>query len=227
MNLVTTSRIAAVLMLAAAAVHRVATAREVPGADDYFARVRQAVADAPKRAGRWIGRDVALPTQATTLLLPNATLSRQYTDLETGRVVGLALVHCRDAHDMAGHFPTRCYPAAGWTLLAATPDSWSVGGRTLRGTTYRFARQTTTVAGGQAEEIVVSGVLLRPNNRVPADMNEMAASVRGDASQSVGAAQVQVYTSAGVPDDARHSAVAELLTANGPAIEAVLAPIGG
>src|SRR5213080_4692399 len=93
----------ALMLLVVIGAHRLATFQRPAGVERYHERVRQAVAQVPRLIGAWVGEEVPVPTQALSVLSPNAIVSRRYTSVEDGRSAGLLLVHCSDAHDMAGH----------------------------------------------------------------------------------------------------------------------------
>src|SRR4051812_21079638 len=111
MNGRTAYRSCALLMLLAIGAHRLAAGRVAPGVEAYHQRIRQAAAAAPTQIHGWVGQDMTVPTQALSVLAPNAIISRRYSNVENGLSAGVLVVHCSDAHDMAGHFPDRCYPA--------------------------------------------------------------------------------------------------------------------
>jgi hypothetical protein len=87
----------------------------------------------------WSGSDVEVPKAATQLLRPNEILSREYVKHGDGTTVDLLIVDCNDARDLEGHYPPRCYPAAGQKLLTTTPHDLRVGDLLIHGTEYTFA----------------------------------------------------------------------------------------
>jgi hypothetical protein len=208
-------------MLAGLAAHKYAVVRKPVGVAEYHQRVRDAAKQIPRQIAGWVGQDAPVPPQAIKVLDPNVIVSRSYTNAETGLTVGLLFVHCADAHDMAGHFPVRCYPARGWDLNAARPCDWTARDLKVGGMEYQFS--TASVEGGRGPgSIVVANCLLRPAGRIYRDMDAMTRSIVGAGGQSSGAAQVQVTFNADVPQHQREAAVAALMTGYRPLIDAVL-----
>ena len=221
----TTYRVVAAVMLAAIATHRYATVRRPAGIDDYHRRVREAAATVPDYIGGWVGEEVPVPAQAIRVLDPNVIISRKYLNVENGVTAGVLFVHCSDAHDMAGHFPLRCYPARGWDVRASRSRDWKVGDLLVTGSEYEF---TADMLEGRRVNaaMVVDNCLLRPGGQVLRDMETMTRSIVGAGGQSSGAAQLQVYFDAAVPQDRRDEAVEALVKGYRPVIDAVLAPAG-
>jgi hypothetical protein len=220
-------RLLAASLLAGVAAHRYATVRRTPDVSDYHRRVREAAARVPGRIGGWVGEDVPVPAQAIKVLDPNVIISRRYLNVENGATAGVLFVHCSDAHDMAGHFPLRCYPARGWDVKAKRPRDWAVGGLLVTGSEYEFTAET--LEGRRVNSaIVVENFLLRPGGRIMRDMDAMTRSVVGAGGQSSGAGQLQVYFDASVPEAQRDAAVAALVEGYRPVVDAVLAEaVGG
>ena len=215
-------RIIVAAVLAGIAVHRYAIVHTPPEVKLYHARVRVAAEDVPKRVGGWVGDDVRVPVQALTLLRPNVMISRRYVNLENGTTAGLLLVHCADAHAMAGHFPLRCYPSKGWDVKSTQRRQWKVGDREFTATEYHFSKDDVGSAESQ-RQIVVINFLLRPGGKLLADMNEMNKDIIGAGGQSSGAGQVQVYFDARIPQEQRDEAFVTLVGGVKPVMDAILA----
>lgn len=226
MKTVVLYRVAAVVMLVGIGTHRLVASRKLPEVDSYHARIRAVADSTPRKVGAWMGEDVPVPAQAISVLSPNVMISRRYLNVETGQNAGFMLVHCSDAHDMAGHFPLRCYPAAGWEVRGATPRDWQVGDLKVTGTEYTFSQSSTVGTGERAESsIVVANFILRPDGQVLRDMNEMAKSVIGAGGQALGAGQVQVYFPSHVPQARRDAAVVELIRGYRPVLDTIIGPV--
>ena len=220
-----TYRVVGAVMLAAIATHRYATVRRPAGVAEYHRRVRDAAATIPGHIGSWVGQDVPVPAQAIKVLDPNVIISRKYLNVENGVTAGLLFVHCSDAHDMAGHFPLRCYPARGWDVRASRPRDWNAGSLAVTGSEYEFTAEM--LEGRRVDAaMVVDNCLLRPGGQVLRDMETMTRSIVGAGGQSSGAAQIQIYFDASVPPERRDEAVEALVKGYRPVIDAVLAPAG-
>jgi hypothetical protein len=215
------SRILAVALLCAMGAYRIHSMHAPADVTAYHAAIRESVKDVPHRIDAWVGRDVEPSVQATMLLHPNLMISRQYLDLESGRSVGFLLVHCTDAHDMAGHFPLRCYPAQDWKVVSATPKDWNTASLAITGMEYEFSK-SAEIGGHGDSHLIVANFLLRPGH-ILRDMDAMVALIRGAGGQAQGAAQVQVCFDASVPPDARDKIVKTFITAYEPVIRAILA----
>ena len=217
-------RVLVVAMLGGIAAHRHAMVRTPPDVRQYHERIRAAYQSVPARIEGWVGKDVAVPAQAVQVLDPNLLVSRRFVNVENGMEAGFVLVHCADAHDMAGHFPLRCYPAAGWKLHASRPRTWTAGDIRIDGFEYDFVH--APAGDGRPRSITVANALFRPGGRVFADMSGMAQSIVGAGGQSSGAGQIQVYFDESCSQEQRDAAVVALLAGHRPVVEAILADIG-
>jgi len=96
--------------------------------------------------GQWISQDEPEPPTATALLRPNAILSRRYLKrLPDGQILsaGVLIVQCKDARDMQGHYPPRCYPANGAEMVGPPlPRTWVINGVSIGGMEYHFTQLT-------------------------------------------------------------------------------------
>ena len=217
------SRVLVFAVLAGIAAHRLATVHTPPDVRHYHDHIRAAYRSVPAHFDGWVGEDVPVPAQAVQVLAPNLMVSRRFVNVENGTEAGLMLVHCADAHDMAGHFPLRCYPAAGWELRASRPRVWNVGDLKIAGFEYDF---THPPAGdGRPLAITVANALFRPAGQIFPDMGGMTRSIVGAGGQSSGAGQVQVYFDRPSSQDQRDAAVVSLLAGHRPVLNAILADI--
>ena len=225
---------------------------EQPGAyEAYHARCRAAVAAVPDQVGQWVGREVPLPQPALDLLSPNALRNVRFTDnspaalLGPERRVSVMLVQCKLAKDMLGHYPPRCYPAHGATLLRAEPRRWTLaddaGPLQVSGTEYEFAEPDPSGAalpvfgpeagldsgraGRAGRRRVVMSFLIVPGVGIAGDMQGVSRAAEDYRERHHGAAQVQVVfdPSAGLPDRAAREAIfRELLRPALPAIRTLM-----
>lgn len=92
--------------------------KDLPTADSagpFHAKVGKEILDLPTTLGNWtLAEKVEPPPAAQQLLRPNALTARIMRNSATGKQATLIVVQCRDARDMAGHYPPNCYPAHGW-----------------------------------------------------------------------------------------------------------------
>ena len=215
----------ALLLLSGAAGFRLASAKRSGGVEALHRHIRTVAAEVPRRIAAWVGNDVPLPAQALTTLRPNVTISRHFVNVENGVAAGFLLVHCSDAHDMAGHFPLRCYPAEDWTLDTAASRDWKIGTLVLTGTEYRFAKDAIR-GGGVPQTVIVANFLLRPGGLILRDMDGLSRSMVGAGSETTGAGQIQLYFDGSVSLEHRDEAVKTLVGGHLAMIEAMLAPDG-
>jgi hypothetical protein len=143
-------------------------------------------------------------------------------NLENGHSAGFMLVHCSDAHAMAGHFPLRCYAARGWDIQGSRSRDWMVDGLSLTGMEYTFSLKGKGIASNESRSIIVANCLFRPGGKVLRDMDAMVKSVIGAGGQSSGAGQLQIYFDAGMPQAERDAAIVTLAGGYKELIEAIL-----
>lgn len=211
-------------MLAGIAIQRYVTAHSPVQVDAYRLRIRAAADAVPHHIGAWVSQDVSVPVQALSMLKPNVMISRRYLNVENGATAGLVLVHCSDAHDMAGHFPLRCYPAQGWELRSSRPRDWEAGGLKLTGTEYEFVRDDESGKG--QSHIFLANCLFRPGGKVLRDMNALARSIVGAGGEATGAGQIQIYFDATVAPEQRDAAINALVGGYRPVLDAILSNPG-
>jgi hypothetical protein len=135
------------LLLLAGLVAQARTRVQPADAEPFHQRAAAAIAGIPANFdnGQWVSEEEPEPPTATALLRPNAILSRRYIKhLPDGQIlsVGVLIVQCRDARDMQGHYPPRCYPANGAKQLESIPRRWSIAGTTIPGMEYLFTQLT-------------------------------------------------------------------------------------
>lgn len=190
-------------------------------ADDampYHRAVKTAVEALPYTIDVWQGTETHVPQAALALIRPNAISSRRYVNQETGRAVDLLVVQCRDARDMAGHYPPVCYPAHGWRAVSSERDTWSVAGNdALQGMVYQFDRPFT----GNTAAVTVANLLVLPDGRLATDMKPVR-DIAADYTRHIyGAAQVQIVFYEHVDDAERRRVVELFLEQVQPVIKSV------
>jgi len=187
-------------------------------AEPYHARVKQAVESIPVRIGNWVGEDEPIVAAAIDLLHPNVALHRIYRDAETGYTASLLVVQCKDARDLAGHFPPICYPGQGWRLEHQSPATWDCGAMTIGGTEYGFSYGSV----GGARRIVIANFMLLPDGTIAPDMDAVRRIAADHKRRFFGAAQVQIVSDARLPAQQRERMVRELLKANASVFQLIL-----
>ena len=183
--------------------------------EPYHQAVRDAVGALPMRIGSWVGTDNEIPRAAIQLLHPNVLFNRKYRNLKTGHTATLMLVHCKDARDIAGHYPPICYPAHGWTLESDKPDVWLINDLEIHGTEYGFSFDHL----GETTRTVIQNFMVMPNGQILPDMQGVRKAAADYTRHFYGAAQIQLVTRADIPKRVRDAFLQELLGPNEDLIE--------
>lgn len=165
----------------------------------YHEEVLEIVESIPIDFGRWTGESIPLPESATSLLNPNALVARRYVHRDKMLSATLMIVQCKDARDMAGHFPPRCYPANGWlTRDEGEPGTVMVEGNELA--IYTFHR----VAGRVERDITVYNMFALPTGDPSVSMRDVYQLSADYQYRYYGAAQVQIIID-GTVDESEHA----------------------
>jgi hypothetical protein len=187
---------------------------------EYHQGIKRLVESIPVDRGDWIGQEVPIPQSATSLLDPNAMVARFYTNVKLGLSATLLVLHCKDARDMAGHYPPQCYPANGWL----TPEDDQeltmipVDGQDFR--VYRFHR----VAGKVERDITVYSMFALPTGMTTMSMKDVRRLSSDYENRLLGAAQIQVVIDGSV-DPSEHAWILdEMYKIAAPTVEAVQSP---
>ncbi len=192
--------------------------RPVPeDAQPYHLQVRKVVEAIPQRVGDWVGLDQEIPRSAVKLLRPNVLFHRQYRNLRTGGVATFLIVHCKDARDLAGHYPPNCYPANGWTQESQRPRDWNINDLPVTGTEYEFSRTSLT---GETR-IVVMNFMVLPNGQILRGMERVRHAASDYTRRFYGAAQFQLLMDASIAPDERDQYVAQLVGPNQSVIDTI------
>lgn len=175
----------------------------------YMNEVGDMVDAVPSQIGDWIGTDSAPPPPALRMLRPNRILQRRYTNLETDEWFEFLIVHCGDVQDMGAHYPPRCYPAHGWTLVDTEPAELHVGTMTIDAMSYDFER----ASGLRDEGITIVSTFAVPHpdedKRYGPDQVEMLGQAgRYRERARLGAGQIQVITPSTMTESRREEIVA-------------------
>jgi len=204
------------LLLAAIAAQRLSYATPADAAD-YHQRVAEAVHEVPEQIGPWIGRDTEIQRAAQDLLNPNAILSRAYHHQETGQEVQLMIVHCKDARDMAGHYPPICYPANGWTQTDLQQRAWAVDGQAIPAADYEFQMRLPAAK----RRMYVLNTLVMPGDELTTRMSELRQMAADYQSHFYGAGQIQFVFDDGMSEADRKRVFKRFYRHLSPAVEAM------
>jgi len=207
------------LLLAGMAVARGYRPRPIDAAP-YHEHVRQVAASLPIRIGDWLGTDVAVPPAAIEMLQPNVLIHRQYRHLKTGRTASLLLVQCKDARDLAGHFPPICYPAHGWETAFSRPHTWRLDGHPIGGMEYGFDFRGPSAT----RHMIVADFMILPNGQFLRDMQGVRRAAADYTRHFMGAAQFQIVMDASTPESQRNETVQQLLAGCRGTIDAIRRP---
>lgn len=191
-----------------------------PGRGDalpYHRRVADAAGTIPQRIGDWVGTDVEAPREAIKLLNPNVLRSKRYINDATNETATLLFVHCKDAGDMAGHYPARCYPTQGWLQVEREPKDWHIAGLTIQGSEYVFS----LLRPEGAIRMVVDNFIIMPDGRTLRDIAGVYEAAADYKTHFYGAGQVQMLTDARMSASRRDEVFHELVGANMTFVEAV------
>ncbi|QNN24906.1 exosortase-associated EpsI family protein [Planctomycetales bacterium ZRK34] len=187
-------------------------------ADPYHARVAAAAEDLPKQIGDWVGTDEPIRRAAVQMLKPNVIYNRVYYNSRTGQRVVVLIVQCKDARDIAGHYPPICYPGSGLNEQAREPFDRTLDNVTIHGMQYVFA---SDAFGSQ--RLTVDNFILVPDHEVVRDMKAVYARAWDFLKRFFGAAQVQVVFSDPKLDDAEREEIFNtMIEAHMPLIKAIL-----
>jgi hypothetical protein len=187
-------------------------------ADAYHKRIAAIAGATAEHFGTWVSVDAPVPEAAVTMLRPNITVSRRYTNVATGESATLLLVQCRDARDIFGHYPPVCYVAHGFRIVESVPRDWQFDGLSIHGMQYTFSST-------QPEELtsmIIYDFMILPNGTTCRDMEGVYASARDPRRRRLGAAQMQVLLDASVPLPKRDSTFQSLVQNNRATIDAIL-----
>jgi len=211
---------AALLVAGGLGFHRFPTASSAAG---YHDRVLTLARAAPKTFGPWTGTAQEIPPSAIELLRPNATVSRNFVDDAGARAGQFLIVQCRDARDLAGHWPPNCYKSSGFTETGRAQTTWDAPGLPgVTGVTYRFER--ASLNGTLA--MVVDNFLILPGVGFVPDMAAVRGAGDDPRRRHFGAAQVQVVTRPGLTEDQRRAVFAEILAPHAELLNTIAFPPG-
>lgn len=190
-------------------------------AENYHSNVYGVGKQIPMMVGEWLGTNNDLPAGAVSLLRPNFTLARDYSNT-AGQRASFLLIQCKDARDLLGHYPPVCYTAHGFVQVSTERRDWTVDGDVLQGTMYEFSR---TDRQNRTSAIKVYDVMVLPNGQTAPDMTGVDRVARHREQRYYGAAQIQILTDAAMPEADRTQVISLLLRGAKPAIDAIRAGV--
>lgn len=207
---------ATVLLLGGVAVEKMSYATAAD-ANPYHDKVRSAIEAFPTEFDGWAAEEVDLPPSAVALLKPNAIISRRYDNADDGKMVHFLVVQCRDARDMAGHYPPVCYPASGWTPRSSESAEWRVEDKRVEAREYTFSRSSATAES----RLAVVNLIIMPNGKITPSMSEVRKAAADYRIHFFGAAQMQWVFDGRTSGEERAETVEAFLKEAGPMIEAI------
>ncbi|HET6249639.1 MAG TPA: hypothetical protein VFE47_18265 [Tepidisphaeraceae bacterium] len=188
-------------------------------AESYHRRVSAIAAEGSTHFGSWVSQEIPVPEAAITMLRPNATISRKFTNITTGEQATFLLVQCRDARDLFGHYPPICYAAHGFRAVDSTSRDWQIDDLEIHGTAYTFS----STRPEELTSMIIYDFMILPNGTTCRDMEGVYASARDPRRRMFGAAQLQILMSTTLSQDQRDEIFRSLVKANQPTIRAILA----
>ncbi|MFW6335641.1 MAG: exosortase-associated EpsI family protein [Phycisphaeraceae bacterium] len=204
------------LVLGGAAMDRLNRPGPPKDAEAYHQRVQRAIMEMPDRMGPYQLRDREIPPAAFDLLRANEARARQLVGPD-GRPAGTVLVvHCRDAHDLLGHYPPVCYPANGYRDAEPhEPVTFEIDGLRIDATQYTFRRGLP----GQENELTVLNFMVMPTGAIHPDDHALERLAGNYAQRFYGAGQVQVIPRNGMSVEDRRAFYELVLRELKPIIE--------
>ncbi len=200
--------------------------------EPYYTRTAQAMDQVPYRIGPWVGKDDNIPTPAIKLLRPNRIVSRTYVDTRpdrwaAGGRASLLIVQCRDAGDMVGHYPPKCYVSSGMIAddpVKGTQRTWTLDqGMSITGTEYEFTHRLRT----ETYKLVVYNFLLVPGKGIQPTMAAVEKSASDYQQRYYGATQFQLVfrspENMQMSRELKDEAFKALIGANVPLIHSLMA----
>ncbi|CAN5609486.1 hypothetical protein BH10PLA1_BH10PLA1_05320 [soil metagenome] len=178
----------------------------------------------PHFIGRWAGKDKPVDIEAQNLLRPNAIVSREYTDNDTGdlsrkpRVANILLDQCSDSSDMDGHWPPRCYPAKGDKLDSQRDREFTLNGVSIPVVEYMFI----SLEDNRQVKLCIYNFLIVPNRGIKREMQDVRDAAADYRQRFYGAAQIQVIVDGDLSQSERDAIFSELITPITPVIQAIL-----
>lgn len=175
-------------LLAGATLHTLS----MPSAGDaqaYHLAIKQTSINTTNKVTGLASRPIDMPEGSLKLLRPNTSRAIEYTDEYSGASCQFLLIQSRDARDLSGHYPPRCYPNVyGYVEVGREHKQWTVDGVTINGTEYTFAQS----GRADAPRWVVLHFFALPNGGTTGELSDMRHAAADYLKRHHGAAQVQL-----------------------------------
>ncbi|MEM9415342.1 MAG: hypothetical protein AAGA29_07690 [Planctomycetota bacterium] len=188
-------------------------------AEAYHARVVAAAETMPETFTGWTAEEITMESGAMELLKPNVAIRLRLSHPDYAMPMEFLIVQCRDARDLAGHYPPKCYPQVnGYVPLESHERNWRAGGLDVPGMEYRFALSDLP---GAAERYVLHFMML-PDGRIVRNIDAIYEAGADYLRRHHGAAQCQLFIrDASLSQAERDRAFNEILTAYADLIQAI------
>ncbi len=210
--------LATLFLLLAVALHSLMQ----PGAADarpYHAAVVTASDNTPLQVDNLQAKPMEIPEGSLKLLRPNTARAAQYTSPDQHISAQFLLIQSKDARDLSGHYPPRCYPNVyGYVQLDSKPRQWQIDGLTLQGTEYTFAESSLT----NAPRWVVMHFFALPGGGTTGKLSQMQHAAADYLRRYQGAAQIQMVFADSVPQPDRDAMFVQVMNAHQPLLKAIL-----
>ena len=181
---------ASLLVLVVSAILVASPRSNAPEVSSHHQLISKMLDEFPYTLGSWVGVDVVLPSAATAILRPNGYVNRRYSQIGESNDVVLGIIHCEDVRDMHGHYPPRCYPAAGWSQVGEQDITLVIENEATTMKLYRFQRASQM---GLEERKSVVSIFVAPDAGVLTSMDSLqkigASSLN---TSTLGVAQIQL-----------------------------------
>lgn len=218
----TCAPLACALVLAAATAYSLS----LPGAADaapYHRAVVLASDNTPIQVEGLEARPLEIPKGSLEILRANIDRAVQYTDPQAGITGQFLLIQSKDARDLDGHYPPRCYTNVyGYVELRdlRTDRAWQADGLTMHGTEYTFAESDKP----NARRWVVLHCFVLPEHGTTGQWQTMRQAAADYLRRHDGAAQVQLkFDAANTTPALRDAMFVRVLNAHADLLRVILA----
>ena len=161
-----------------------------------------------------------IPEGSLKMLRANMSRAVQYTDPQTGAIGQYLVIQSKDARDLSGHYPPRCYPNVyGYVEKSTKSRQWEVNGLTIDGTEYIFAESNAA----DATRWVVLHCFVVPDKGTTGQLRVMRAAAADYLHRHHGAAQVQMlFRETAASPEERDDMFIRVMDANRDLMHAIL-----